>query len=165
MLVKSPPSRISSLTNPWFNTLWRSMKHYRIPYLCWGNYSTHLKHFRTRQYLQKNGWRRERKIYENLWYHSQEISPSMSMPKFPTGLKNILLSKIQKKGRSGWAYFLLHMLTRLLSPLNSERSVRGPENWHFSHYTKRQITEQLIVQSHSSIYGVGPWSHRLWHSK
>jgi len=23
-------------------------------------------------------------------------------------------------------------------------------------YTKRQITEQLIVQSHGSIYGVGP---------
>ena len=25
-----------------------------------------------------------------------------------------------------------------------------------SRYTKRQITEQLIVQSHGSIYGVGP---------
>ena len=26
----------------------------------------------------------------------------------------------------------------------------------FSHYTKRQITEQLIFQSHGSMYGVGP---------
>ena len=71
-------------------------------------------------------------------------------------------SELNEKGGSIDRHFNFFIsLSTLTSTVTYCKSTR---ELTLSHYTKRWISEQLIVQLHSSIYGVGPWSHRLQHS-